>query len=74
MATKAEKRQQFLRLMRPYPAHWVTAAMDKHTPGVSWSKCTKGHMADGYAEGCIGEAALLNMLDILDARKKKAEK
>ena len=73
--TKYERRDDFMQFMRPYKAHWITAALDKLTPGISWSKCSKGHMADEYANGILRDRGvdLLQLVDLLEERRKTEE-
>lgn len=41
--------QQFMDKFRGVPTHHVTEAFSACTPGIIWSKCSKAHMAEAWA-------------------------
>jgi hypothetical protein len=45
-----KKKQQFMTAVRKVPAHRVAKALGYLTPGVNWYGCSKGLMAERYAD------------------------
>lgn len=45
------RRQEFIDRFKGTPAHRITCALDQLTSGISWSGCSKRHLADSYALG-----------------------
>lgn len=45
---------QFTAAVRGIPAHHVAHALNTLTRYVNWTGCTKGHMAEAYAQAVVG--------------------
>jgi hypothetical protein len=50
MSAYAAKRKEFMHAVNPFTARAVARALNKVTPGVVWTDCSKGHMAERWAE------------------------
>jgi hypothetical protein len=44
-------KEEFMARFRGVPTHLVTKAVNTLTPGVNWSGCSKGHIAEYWVEG-----------------------
>lgn len=53
MKKKAEVRtkEQFMLRFKGVKRHILTRALCNLTPGINWGGCSKGHMAEAWAEG-----------------------
>ena len=53
--THDEHKAEFMATLRQVPKHHIVKAMGTLTPGIDWTGCSKGHMADEYARMKMGE-------------------
>lgn len=49
MTTTTDHEKNFMKAVEGFPAHVVSRALHQFTRGITWTKCSKSHMAHCYA-------------------------
>jgi hypothetical protein len=50
MKKKIRTKEEFMLRFRSTQRHHLTAALNMLTPGINWSGCSKGHIAEAWAK------------------------
>lgn len=70
---KPRTKEEFMLRFRSVKAHILVRALNRLTPGISWTGCPKGHIAEAWAKAEVRSYTRLNLVELSELEKEIKE-